>query len=96
MQPLHPVGDPLPSVRGEHWPSLLRTRPYTPRTNGKAESFIQTLLRSWAYAFPDPSSAHRTRALGGWLRWDNRRRPHGSLGGQPPANRVSHLCGQYN
>ena len=74
----------------------LRTRPYTPRTNGKAERFIQILLRSWAYAFPYPSSAHRTRALAGWLRWYNRRRPHGSLGGLPPVSRVSHLCGEYS
>ena len=74
----------------------LRTRPYTPRTNGKAERLIQILLRSWAYAFAYPSSAHRTRALIGWLRWYNRRRPHGSLGGLPPVSRVSHLCGQYN
>ena len=42
----------------------LRTRPYTPRTNSKAERFIQMLLPSWAYAFAYPSSAHRTRALG--------------------------------
>ncbi len=69
----------------------LRTRPYTPRTNGKAERFIQVLLRSWAYAFAYPSSAHRTRALIGWLRWYNRRRPHSSLGGLPPVSRVSHL-----
>ena len=74
----------------------LRTRPYTPRTNGKAERFIQTLLRSWAYAFAYPSSAHRARALAGWLRWYNRRRPHGSLGGRPPISRVSHVCGQYS
>ena len=73
----------------------LRTRPYTPRTNGKAERFIQMLLRSWAYAFAYPTSAHRTRALAGWLRWYNRHRPHGSLGGLPPVSRVSHLCGQY-
>ena len=73
----------------------LRTRPYTPRTNGKAERLIQILLRSWAYAFAYPSSAHRTRALIGWLRWYNRRRPHGSLDGLPPVSRVSHLCGQY-
>ena len=53
----------------------LRTRPYTPRTNGKAERFIQTLLRSWAYAFAYPSSAHRTRTLAGSLRCYNRRRP---------------------
>ena len=71
----------------------LRTRP-TPRTNGKAERFIQILL-SWAYGLAYPSSTHRTRALGGWLRWYNRRRPHGSLGGRPPVSRVSHLCGQY-
>lgn len=74
----------------------LRTRPYTPRTNGKAERFIQTLLRQWAYRYVYPSSAHRTRALSGWLRWYNRRRPHGSLGGLPPVSRVSHLCGQYS
>ena len=67
----------------------LRTRPYTPRANGKAECFIQILLRQWAYAFADPTSAHRTRALRGWLRWYHRRRPHGSLGGLPPVSRVS-------
>ena len=74
----------------------LRTRPYTPRTNGKAERFIQILLHRWAYAFAYPSSAHRTRALVGWLRWYNRRRPHGSLGGLPPVSRVSHVCGRYS
>jgi transposase InsO family protein len=73
----------------------LRTRPYTPRTNGKAERFIQTMLRQWAYRYVYPTSAHRARALPGWLRWYNRRRPHGSLGGQPPISRVSHLCGHY-
>lgn len=71
------------------------TRPYRPRTNGKAERFIQTLLRQWAYRYVYPTSAHRARALSGWLRWYNRRRPHGSLGGLPPISRVSHLCGQY-
>jgi transposase InsO family protein len=74
----------------------LRTRPYTPRTNGKAERFIQTMLRQWAYRYAYPTSAHRARALSGWLRWYNRRRPHGSLGGLPPVSRVSHLCGQYS
>ena len=74
----------------------LRTRPYTPRTNGKAERFIQTLLRSWAYGFAYPSSACHTRALAGWTRWYNRRRPHGSLGGLPPVSRVSHVCGHYS
>ena len=74
----------------------LRTRPYTPRTNGKAERFIQTLLRSWAYGWAYPTSTHRTRALSGWLRWYNRRRPHGSLGGLPPISRVSQVRGHYN
>ena len=74
----------------------LRTRPYTPRTNGKAERFIQTLLRQWAYRYAYPTSTHRTRALAGWLRWYNRRRPHGSLGGLPPVSRVSHVCGHYS
>jgi len=74
----------------------LRTRPYTPRTNGKAERFIQTLLRQWAYRYAYPTSAHRARALSGWLRWYNRRRPHGSLGGLPPVSRVSHVFGQYS
>jgi transposase InsO family protein len=74
----------------------LRTRPYTPRTNGKAERFIQTVLRQWAYRYVYPTSAHRARALSGWLRWYNRRRPHGSLGGRSPISRVSHLCGHYN
>ena len=93
-----------PAYRSDAWRARcaerdlrhLRTRPYTPRTNGKAERFIQILLRSWAYAFAYPSSAHRTRALAGWLRWYNRRRPHGSLGGLPPVSRVSHLCSHYS
>ena len=71
------------------------TRPYPPRTNGKAEALIKTLLREWAYRFAYPTSAHRARALPGYLRWYNRRRPHSSLGGRPPISRVSHLCGQY-
>jgi transposase InsO family protein len=69
------------------------TRIYRPRTNGKAERFIQTLLREWAYARSYRSSSARARALGGYLRWYNRRRPHSSLGARPPISRVSHLCG---
>ena len=61
-----------------------RTRPYTPRTNGKAEAFIGTCLREWAYRYAYPTSTHRTRALSGWVRWYNRRRPHSSLGNRPP------------
>ena len=72
------------------------TRPYTPRTNGKAEALIKTMLREWAYRYAYPTSHHRSRALSGWTRWYNRRRPHGSLGGQPPLSRVSHVRGQYN
>ena len=72
------------------------TRPYSPWTNGKAEALIKTLLREWAYRFAYPSSSHRGRALHGFTRWYNRRRPHGSLGGRPPISRVSHLCGQYS
>ena len=71
------------------------TRPYSPWTNGKAEALIKTLLREWAYRFSYPTSAHRARALPGYTRWYNRRRPHGSLAGHPPTSRVSHLCGQY-
>ena len=70
------------------------TRPYTPRTNGKAESFIGTALREWAYRYAYPTSAHRTRALSGWVRWYNRRRPHSSLGGRPPVSRVAQVRGQ--
>ena len=73
----------------------LRTRAYTPRTNGKAERLIGTMLRSWARAFAYRSSAHRAQALAGWLRWYNRRR-HASLGGLPPASRVPHLRGLHN
>jgi transposase InsO family protein len=69
------------------------TRIYRPRTNGKAERFIQTLLSEWAYARSYRSSTQRARALHGYLRWYNRRRPHSSLGARPPISRVSHLCG---
>jgi len=72
------------------------TRPYRPQTNGKAEALIKTLLREWAYRFAYPSSQHRTRALGGFIRWYNKRRPHSALGGRPPLSRVADLCGQYS
>ena len=62
----------------------LRTRPYTPRTNGKAERFIQTLLREWAYRRPYPSSRQRTEALPAWLYYYNWARPHGALHSRPP------------
>ena len=72
------------------------TRPYSPWTNGKAEALIKTLLREWAYRFTYPTSHHRSRALRSYLRWYNRRRPHGSLAARPPISRVSHLCDQYS
>jgi transposase InsO family protein len=62
----------------------LRTRAYTPRTNGKAERFIQTLLRAWAYVQPYATSQLRRRALRPWLRYYNRERPHASLNYQSP------------
>ena len=67
---------------------VLKTRPYRPQTNGKAERFIQTLLREWAYARPYTHSRLRARALKPWLRYYNQRRPHGSLDGKPPASRL--------
>jgi transposase InsO family protein len=60
------------------------TRPYRPQTNGKAERFIQTLLREWAYRQPYRSSARRTAALRPYLRFYNHRRPHTSLGRRSP------------
>jgi transposase InsO family protein len=72
------------------------TRPRRPQTNGKAEALVKTLLREWAYRFAYPTSAHRARALPGYLRWYNHHRPHGSLGGQPPISRVSQVCGTHS
>ena len=68
------------------------TRPYRPRTNGKAERFIQTMLREWAYKRPYSSSARRRAALPRWLNRYNHHRPHGSLGGQSPIARVATQC----
>jgi transposase InsO family protein len=65
-----------------------RTRPYRPRTNGKAERFIQTLVREWAYAAAYLTSAIRARVLPRWLRHYNRRRPHGSLNDLPPFSQL--------
>jgi transposase InsO family protein len=66
----------------------LRTRPYTPRTNGKAERFIQTLLREWAYACVYPTSQHRTNALQPWMHHYNFHRPHTAVAHQPPVTRL--------
>jgi len=64
------------------------TRPYTPRTNGKAERFIQTALREWAYATAYNTSAERAAQLPHWLHRYNWHRPHGSLSGQVPVSRL--------
>ena len=77
----------------------LRTRPYRPRTNGKAERFIQTLQDKWAYGAIYGSSAERTAALPGWLWHYNFKKRHGSLGKRPPGARLAELnnvVGSYN
>ncbi len=73
------------ACRGEFQVKHLRTRPYRPRTNGKAERFIQTLLREWAYGRTWQTSARRRAGLASWINYYNTKRPHGSLGHQPPA-----------
>ena len=72
----------------------LRTRPYRPQTNGKAERFIRTLLAGWAYGAVYRSSAERTAALDGWLGYYNHRRRHAALDRQPPVSRTN-LHGSY-
>jgi transposase InsO family protein len=71
-----------------------RTRPYTPRTNGKAERFIQTMLRLWAYQRAYPNSGLRNAALPGWLYRYNHLRPHASLGRKPPISRLTSQSGE--
>ena len=66
----------------------VRTRPYTPKTNGKAERFVQTSLREWAYARPYESSAQREAALQPFLHRYNWHRPHSALNRQPPMSRI--------
>ena len=71
----------------------IRTRPYTPRTNGKAERFIQTSLREWAYARPYGSSAERSHAIRPWTDSYNLSRPHAGINGLTPWQRVNNLLG---
>jgi transposase InsO family protein len=73
----------------------LRTRPYRPQTNGKAERFIRTLLGGWAYGAIYRTSTERTRALDGWLWHYNHQRRHSALGHHPPITRVTNLLGTY-
>ena len=77
----------------------LRTRPYRPQTNGKAERFIRTMLGGWAYGTIYRNSAERIAALSGWLDFYNRRRPHGATGHKPPIARLherNNLSGSYS
>ena len=72
----------------------LRTRPYRPQTNGKAERFIRTMLGGWAYGAIYRSSHERTAALDGWLDHYNHHRRHSALGHQPPVTRTN-VIGNY-
>jgi transposase InsO family protein len=72
----------------------LTTEPYRPRTNGKVERFHQTMAREWAYGLVYRNHRDRAQALPHWLDHYNTRRPHSSLGGQPPISRVHNLRGQ--
>ena len=77
----------------------LRTRPYRPQTNGKAERFIRTMLAGWAYGAIYRDSHERTAALAGWIDFYNHRRPHGALSHKPPLarlNELNNLLGSYN
>ena len=76
----------------------LRTRPYTPRTNGKAERLVQTSLREWAYARAYADSQQRAHAFRGWLHHYNWHRPHASLGYKPPISRIplNNVLGLHN
>jgi transposase InsO family protein len=77
----------------------LRTRPYRPQTNGKAERFIRTMLGGWAYGAIYRDSNERNAALAGWLDFYNRRRPHGALSHKPPIarlNELNNLLGSYS
>jgi transposase InsO family protein len=67
----------------------LRTRPYTPKTNGKAERFVQTSLREWAYAQAYPTSADRAHELPRWLHRYNWHRPHGGIGSKTPISKIA-------
>ena len=74
----------------------LRTRPYRPQTNGKAERFIRTMLGGWAYGAIYATSAERTAALDGWIYRYNHHRRHSAIGRQPPISRLNNLLRNYN
>jgi transposase InsO family protein len=77
----------------------LRTRPYRPQTNGKAERLIRTMLGGWAYGALYRNSKERAAALDGWLHYYNHQRPHSALGRKPPIARLderTNLLGSYS
>jgi transposase InsO family protein len=74
----------------------LRTRPYRPQTNGKAERFIRTMLAGWAYGAIYRTSDQRTAALDGWTHHYNHHRPHSAIGREPPITRLNNLLGSYS
>ncbi|HUJ92754.1 MAG TPA: IS481 family transposase [Gaiellaceae bacterium] len=88
-------GDRFQATLAAHGLRHITTPPYTPRWNGKAERFIQTLQHEWAYVRVWPDSSSRARALQSFLRYYNRRRPHGSLDGHPPISRIHNVRGSY-
>ena len=88
----HDYADALSQLRLRH----LRIKPRRPRTNGKAERFIQTLLHEWAYGQIYGSSHERTATLPAFLERYNYRRPHGSLGKRAPATRLNNLVRNYS
>ena len=75
------------TLRNGSYGRILRTRPYTPRTNGNAERFIQTALREWARAKHWASSEERDASLKPWTDYYKLQRPHGSLNYKPPISR---------
>jgi transposase InsO family protein len=83
----------LRELLARHGIRHLTTQPYRPQTNGKVERFHQTMAREWAYGLVYRSHRERARALPHWLDHYNTRRPHSSLGGQPPISRVHNVCG---
>jgi transposase InsO family protein len=76
-------------MRDDRPVAMLRVKPYTPQTNGKAERFIQTALREWAYATAFEHSEQRQRALPAWLHRYNWHRPHASLARKSPISRIA-------
>ena len=82
----------LASIGARH----ITTRPYRPRTNGKAERFIQTALREWLYARAYAQSQQRAADMPGWLHWYNHHRPHAALKARPPASRLNNVFGNDN